>query len=98
MTMKDFMAGHQAASITNTRGAVVRRLIVDGEMLTIDAITDIVSVKLDAEITYEPGVMDFGSLLFKLNGRNAKLATECDKITFDDGSVSYVCYPGNAQS
>lgn len=104
---RDLMAGYKTAEITCLyQRCVVRRLTVEGDELKIDACdgNGPVTVKLDAAITYQPWVMDRGSLLFDAAdcvalpmaaaalGPTAKLKIcgEEDTIVFPDGSTDRV--------
>ena len=88
MTIKDLMSGRTSAEIIcRHKGGVVRRLTCDGDSVTVDAITEKVTVPLDTPIVYEPWFMDRGNMLF--NG-DMKLCTEADLIRFPDGSAHLV--------
>jgi hypothetical protein len=88
---RDLMNGHASAEIINLYGGnVVRKLTVNGDRVTIDALVPpVVSVNLETEIVYQPWFMDRGSLLFKCSGipELAKICTEFDEIRYPDGSV-----------
>lgn len=88
MTFADLLRGYVSAEILSFRnGTVVRRLIVKGDVVTVDAITQAVDVPLTTPITYEPWFMDRGSMLF---GQYYKLCTETDTIRFPDGQTFWV--------
>lgn len=93
MTFQSLMNGHKSAEIRCLyRGELVRRLTVEGDTVEIDAMTVKVKVPLSTPITFEPWCLDRGNMLFPApgHGDRAKLCTEHDRITFDDGSEGHV--------
>lgn len=94
-TLANIMNGHKTAEIVCAyKGTVVRRLTVDGEVITVDALTEKVDVLLTTPVTYEAWMFDRGSMLFSYAGKVGKLCTEGDIIRFADGSEGHV-YPDN---
>ena len=85
----DLMNGHKSAEILNLlNNEVVRRLIVVGDNVEIDALSIKIKVPLNTTISYEPWMMDRGNMLFEckeIKG-GAKICTELDIIQFPDGT------------
>lgn len=98
MTFKTFMAGHTVALIRCAyTGSVVRRLAVFGDVLELHcADNTAIGIPLDTPIRYEAWFMDRGSLTFtsKELPETAKLCTECDVVTFEDGTEGYATQDG----
>jgi len=98
MTFETLMAGRKSAEIRCPyRGEVVRRLTVKGDTIEIDAMTETVEVRIRTAIVLHPVFWDRGNLMFYVpdykgdpNGLVAKLCTEADEITFDDGTKDHV--------
>ena len=103
MKFSDLMRGNLTAEILCYRkGTVVRRLTVNGDTVTVNALTQTTDVPLTTPITYEPWWMDRGSMLFLLPATSSivrgestpfgKLCTEGDSIRFPDGQ-EFGVYP-----
>lgn len=88
-SFEDLMSGHQSAEILNLlNGEVVRRLVVKGPDVEVDAmVPEKVTVPLATEIVYEPWVLDRGNLLFSCpEYPRAKICTEWDIVRYPDGT------------
>ncbi len=88
----DLMNGEKHATITCLiKNQVVRELTVDGENVTINPGTGypLLTIPLSTPILYEPWSMDRGSLVFEHPDflPHAKICTEGDLLTFDDGTT-----------
>ena len=98
MTFKTFMDGHRTATIRCAyTGNFVRRLAVFGDVLELHcADGTAIGLPLDAPIRYEAWFWDRGSLTFTSPElpEDAKLCTEGDVVTFDDGTGGYATQDG----
>ena len=94
-TLGDLMGDAKTAEIKNLLdGKVVRKLMVEGQFVIVDALTEAVTVPLDTELVYETWFMDRGSLLFKLPiGGTVKLCTELDVLTLDNTMEEFSIAP-----
>jgi hypothetical protein len=98
LTFKEFMAGHTTATIrcayTNN---VVRRLAVFGDVVELHcADGTAIGLPISTSIRYEAWFWDRGSLTFTSAElpEAAKLCTECDVVTFEDGTGGYATQDG----
>ncbi len=96
-TFADLMGGHKTAEIFCLyTGKLARRLTVDGDTVSLDALTVTVDVPLTTVIHFEPWVFDRGNMLFYLDtpgmpsGDPLKLCGESDLIRFADGTEGRV--------
>lgn len=73
-------------------GATVRTLVVMGDYCDLRAGDGTeVALHLDETLTYQPWLMDRGSILIKsCDAGMIKLCTECDTIVYEDGVERYV--------
>ena len=95
---KDLMAGYESAEIVCImKNEVVRELVVNGNIVTIESGPDKVDVPIDTTVIYEAWHFDRGNMLFLLSGSTEflKLCTEGDKIKFPDGTEDNV-YPADS--
>lgn len=96
MTFATLMNGRKSAEIRCLyRGEVVRRLTVKGDMIEVDAMTIKVDVRMETPIVCHEWALDRGSLMFYSENLPphipvAKLCTEGDLISFDDGTDGHV--------
>lgn len=87
MTIADLMGNNKSAEIRCAiKGSLVRVLVVEGDAVVVDALTEEVTVPFDTELTYEPWFMDRGSILFA----GMKLCTEGDRVIFEDGTRKWM--------
>lgn len=91
----DLMCGFEKAEIKCLHtGKVVRKLEVPGGLaggtVRIETTDPTIEVALETPIKYEPWFMDRGSLVFTLNGRLLKIATEADIIEFEGGDSASI--------
>jgi hypothetical protein len=99
-TFRDFFlkGNTQVEIVCAVKGAVVRRLTLDGSTVTIDPMQGpTVDIEVSTPITYEPWIFDRGSLLFDCEitaPEPAKLCTELDLVRYPDGHEEQVNHPG----
>ena len=92
---RDLMGDAKVASIKNLLdGEVVRKLMVEGENVVVDALIDKVVVPLDTVVIYDPWFMDRGSLLFAMpGGELGKICTERDVLVRDNSMAEFSIVP-----
>ena len=100
---KELMSGYESAEIVcPIKNEVVRKLVVDGNTVNIEAGSDTVSVPIHTAVAYEPWTFDRGNLLFwevaAADDEKLKLCTEGDKIRFPDGTEDSLYPTANSQN
>lgn len=98
MTFETFMDGHTVAIIRCAyTGNVVRRLAVFGDVVEMHcADGTAIGLPISTPIRYEAWFWDRGSFTFTSAElpEAAKLCTECDVVTFEDGTGGYATQDG----